>query len=359
MRRMAIQAVQGLALAAVVCITGAARAVDYSDVRRAHEAYLRANFAQADDVRTVMVAIKTALMNHPGDAIVLQNLLQLNRDVTERGYSLRDPRHILMNANGHENLNTVLEPYRAFVRAQGEIIPLDWSLPPQMAFPVIGVSKTSGASADSVSYALTFWSSLTDAAALENVRLVRYPSTVVLDKKLGIGRWGNLEGASSRLAAIKGSTMPSAAAPQEGLYLLDLQVRGQAVVHGWIILSDMTSRSVPEIVSPRVDETFQTEQPEFLWRDFHSAQYRSFEQRKLQLGVTSEGATDSDQLWRLAVISPDFSHLAFGRAANGHGADRLESGRYVLSFGQEERWLFGGLLLARTTRYKVPFSVVP
>jgi hypothetical protein len=350
-----------LGAVALACSAGLAStpsfAQDYEDVRRAHEAYLRADFQSTDDVREVMVAIKAALLNHPSDATVLQNLLQLNRQVTARAYEVRDASHILSAADGEQSLKDAIVPYRQFVRNHGEIIPLDWSLPEEMMFPVIGVSKQTAADMGATTYSLNLWSWLSSADAVENLRLVRYPDEVVLDKRLGIGSWHSVESSGDWPAAIEASTGYASAPPQEGLYLFDVEISGKQPVHGWIILSDVTSTSSPGIEAPSPDQVYRSGRPEFHWRDFRSAQYRGFEHRKLQLGVAPEGATDGDRLWRLAIISPDFVRATLGRHPNGRGVDHLDPGAYTFTFAQEERWLFGSVLLSRATRSPVSFTV--
>jgi hypothetical protein len=197
---------------------------------------------------------------------------------------------------------------------------------------------------------------------LEQLRLVRHPGKVLIDKRAKIGRF--TEYAPDRKDVEYRFNFHSAEIDQpvpDGLFFLTLELDGGKSWDGWFILSHLTSTRSPKIVSPQLNQVITTGRPRFFWVDFQSDRYAPFEERALLLRLSPK----DQQLtrWSLrrelpqAALSSDPLHVEVGRDGLLSGARELDNGQYWLSVAYDEIRHFGKLIVASQSMSIVPFVI--
>ncbi len=291
-----------------------------TEVVAAHESFLGGDFNQMG------VNIKRALMAYPDDAGIKKDMLGL----FSQAYQLR---------------------------GDGAITP-DYRLPREITWAAIGSRKRLKAENGEIQYRMTAWFEMALGTSIEQLRIVRYPNTVVLDRQAGVGDFTEtVEAGKPALNTYSEYTnTPNA----EGLYLLELTMKGAAPIQGWFILANNNAPDSPEVLVPVLHQEFTTSTPTFQWQDFVSSLYRGFEKRKTVVAATPAKAPvpgAKDDGWSMNRKS-GFTQARVGDVGEGiSGVGQLKSGEYTFQLTYRERLHFGDLVIGRETATHVPFSV--
>jgi hypothetical protein len=314
-----------------------------------HLIYEQTDFRKTEDVRRDMVGLKNLLIAHDGDSSTIkEHILGLTGHVIAESNEVRAPHDIISQADGQPTLFGVMAQLEAYEKANGPIVPLDWTVPQGMHLLSFNASREYDAESDRTFYQASFYMPLEQAGIIEQVQLIRYPNQIIVDKQAGIGNWGeeiNLGIPCATLSTRRTSPI------EDGLYLLNLQVHGQPRVNGWFILSQSASSATPIVRSPTPHEVFRTGLPTFRWVDFKSPEYRPFELRKRMISTYGNNSpTGVAQQWSKNSTNPDASESITPDPA-------LTAGNYSFHLGFQERWFLGGMLLGRSSATRVNFSI--
>ena len=288
-----------------------------TEVQAAHDAFLRGDFAQLG------VNIKKAIMAYPTDPGVREDMLELY----DKAYELK----------GYPG------------------IPADWSAPQGVTFLSVGVKKRYDPVKGTVRYRMDVYADMSKGQEVQQVQLIRFPGEVISDNSGNLGYFeaSEQDGVPNFWLGGDYHSSPNV----EGMYLLNIQIKGQEMVHGWFLVSKMNASESPVINVPTVDQTFNTTTPSFYWNDFVSPEYRSFERRRIYLSVVERKNDAKDNTWALG-IRPPASSATIGAGLEGEeGAKQLKSGDYVFQVSYRERIKFGDLVIGRESSSVVPFSV--
>jgi hypothetical protein len=289
-------------------------------VEEAHERYL------ARDFRGMTESIRTSLMAAPGDAALTGNLMDLLRGALKEN----DAR-----------------------------VPTQWKLPAGVETMRFGVNHRFEPEENRIRYRLTLSGELTDAGLIEQLQVIRYPDAVVIDKQAGIGEWsdeGGLDGSAAYWAAADSSRDPI----PMGLYLINVKVKGQPLVQGYVLNSIRPSSESPVITAPAVGATVNTGNPVVSWNDFTSPQYVPGEARTLSVYV-SDPANDYKGIWEFWTDEPEkIQSIAIGaQHPNAAGVKALKPGIYYLQLKFNEQSRFGEVRVRRQSTTQFPFTVAP
>ncbi len=288
-------------------------------VKAAHQAYL------AKDGESLITNTREALVKHANHPLIVQNLMSLYRQAQGQGF--------LTNAR------------------------VGWNLPAELPYLKIEIQRRYLAERNRVFNFLTVSGMLKKDESIEQFQLIRYPTQVVLDKKNGIGDWvdGTWEGKPSFWAAGEKVQKPI----EQGLYLVNIQIRNHPMVQGWVLMSQENSSASPSILAPTVKESVAVSQPSIQWRRFISPEYREGEVRRLNVKV-SDAATPEEKQVMSADLDPDQTNFRVGDVSSAleyEGAETLPNGTYYVLVSYQERTRFGDVVIGRGSTTKVPFSV--
>jgi hypothetical protein len=320
--------------------------------------YVQTDFKNTDEVRHLLVSLKDLLIKHDGDSSAIkEHILGLFDQVVEESHEVRAPKNILAQAQGQPNLFKIYDQLTAYQKQNGPIVPLDWSLPEEIHFLVSDNTRRYDADTDRTRYDLGLFGVLAQGASVEQVQLIRYPNEIIIDKQSNIGECkdGSLADAPYISCGSDTPNLPGS----DGLYLLNIQVKGKPMTHGWFVMSRTQVSATPVVQVPVLNQNYKTSTPTFHWLDFKSSEYRGFEQRKRQLSVFEHSSHSSTQRWSFYEIDPDSSESKTIGVSGATGATSLLPGNYSFHAGFEERWFFGSMLLGRVGTTNVPFTVAP
>ena len=285
-------------------------------LERAHAAYL------AQDMVTLANALREVMSDPDADLAVRQNAFALLAKAYE---------------------------------VNGGNIPVDWHLPEGVReFKVNHVRKED---AEGVVYKLSLSVSVPEKDTLTQLQLVHFPDQVVLDKSAGVGTW-EVEADEGQFK-IDFQTRTQAAPLADGLYMLQFGFKDGRRASGWFLLSDLTSTATPRIAAPAFGESVATGNPEIVWDDFHSPEYKPYERRTLNVSVGQlfNGGEEWQNRWYLYRQDPVQTRTVVGRDPAGSQQIELSKGDYwlVVSFMEQRR--FGDLKMRRVSRTARGFHV--
>lgn len=290
-------------------------------VRRAHDAYLRG------DGNALVFEIKSALEQSNGQGATKQNMLGL--------YAAAVKNDLFKN----------VEPR--------------WHLPKEITYASFESHRRYKVENGKVVYFLAVAFGIQNGATLDQLQIVRFPNEVIFDKAANIGDW-NIKSDPKETDVWAGNSqtvMPN----EEGLYLLNVQIKGQALVQGWFILADKNSSASPVVTSPKVGQAFSDDQPLFKWNAFASPEHKPGEKTRIDVRVNRAGG-DEPEVVQVRLIDSKATAYKYGDKAavkEFNGPERLSAGDYMASITYREAEEFGGLQIRRTSSTKVPFSVKP
>lgn len=231
-------------------------------------------------------------------------------------------------------------------------IPVDWKLPKDIDYLKVGFRTQYNKAADYTGYKIDVVGLTEEPENLEQLRIVKYPNQIIIDKIKGIGSFDSWKNEDDR-GFYLGRRFES---PKfDGLYLIQIKLKGQDLVNGWFISSKMKSSKTPTIKTPIDGTIFNTPNPEFVWNNFLSPEYQNFEQRKLYLKITHFNSKRKTVWWWLSEKDPTRERVTLGD--EGIGAHILKPGTYLLHLNYGERKKFGPIKLSRDSRTVVGFEV--
>ncbi|MBS1960898.1 MAG: hypothetical protein JST04_01690 [Bdellovibrionales bacterium] len=282
-----------------------------SEVQAAHELFYQEKFD------AMAVEIKTALLKYPRDAAIRQDVLAL----FDAAYELR---------------------------GNGAVNP-DYRLPDSVTWMSVADKKRMRSSTGAIAHRFTMSLDHKAGSEIDQLRVVRYPDAVILDKQAGIGEFEPADEPDGTKNLWAAGPNQREALP-EGLYLFDLKMKGQETMHGWFLFSRMTATESPTVTVPAVDQVLATATPTFAWKNFVSSEFRNYERRKVFVAVGYADGREPDLF--------QFSSKTGGSQPTETTVDKpLPSDEYVMRVSYRERREFGPLTLSRESDTAVPFTV--
>lgn len=285
----------------------------FDDLQSAHEAYLENNF------KLMSRKIKDALLKAPNDEALLNNVSGLLKNA-----SLRHP----LDEDA-----------------------VDWQLPRDVSYLKISVIRMAS---DRAAYSLRVNLDGPSKEALEQFQITRYPNEVVIDKAAQLGE-SSYEVDSQGVPNFWFGSVLKEEAPRSGLYLIDIKIKDQPRMQGWVVLTDMVASRSPAVFTPTIGQFLNSPNPTFEFQNFRSPEFQAGEPRRLYFKVKT---VNGDQVWTGLIKNPNVTLAQFGVTPDfGEGVEHLENGRYRLHVIFEERRNFGPAILARQSDTVVPFSI--
>ncbi len=317
--------------------------------------YTELDFKNTDQLKNTFLEFKELLIKHNEDSTLIQDhLMTLGTHLVEESYEERAPKRILAEADGKSNLLKMLKNLKAWEKKNAQIVPLDWHLPEGFIIAVANLGRSYDSSTDRIRYAISLYVPLEHPVDVEQLKISRFGGAVVFDKASGIGDWNEEQSPSAKFHYVSANSPRQDSPMSDGLYTITIKVRGQSPTEGWFFLHG-TPVTSPVVITPQVNETFQTARPTFTFQDFKSTHVSIADGRKLTVHVFRQG--DNATLWRTSVINPKNSSVSFGQESNQTGVESLESGAYRFNLVFEERSYFGDITIGRMMNTSVPFRV--
>lgn len=287
-----------------------------NSISEAHKAYLERDFGE------MTKQMKAALMEAPGDQVILENVLGL--------YS------------------------KAFDLMGDKGLPTDWYLPDEISHFRVSVRVRENTRRH---YSIGVGGHLQEAGLISQLQLIQYPDRIILDKTAGIGNWEETNPKEPEFNfRAEGSRRPV----ESGLYLLKVELTNGKRVDGWFIVDpNLNSSDAPVVHSPKDQQVFITDQPTFRWQDFRSPENRGYETRGLWIGVSRSEPPQYEwqELWYLWQRPIVITEATIGKSHDGVGVEALENGNYVFVVNFIERKKFGDIYLSRDSQTQKNFKV--
>jgi hypothetical protein len=273
------------------------------EVRAAHEAYLKGDWAQ------------------------------LSREV-RKGLESSDER-----TTG--NLLELLDA--SFEALGGKALPVDFTLPPELKRLRFSTKRRENAHNGNLLYQLEVWAEY-QKGTLEQLRVERFPNELMIDKRAGLGELDETAG-DPGMGELWAAAQCAPTPPKPGLYLFTVKLAGHDEVRGWFALHGHASSSSPVMTAPGPAEKTGP-RPTFRWADFKSPELKKFESRVVSLLLF-------DPQWNVVWghWPDDLDHREVTLEKD------LLPGPYEVVVKFQERRRFGQVLLARDSTTAVPFEV--
>jgi hypothetical protein len=220
--------------------------------------------------------------------------------------------------------------------------PVDWKLPEQVIR--MKVEQGSNLEPDWRWYKLKISGHLREADGIQQLRVLKFPDTVIVDKNASIGDWElDIDPKDPTNIYFELSQKYNKEQVTPGLYLLEITTNDGNTTNGWFLLNDQFSSANPIIHTPAMGERFKGPNPTFHWDDFKSPEYKSCEQRKMGIYVSKLGSAKWDPRWTFSETDPSLTSATVGI----HGEGSLEPGKYWFSLFYRESRMFGDLEITR------------
>jgi hypothetical protein len=193
-------------------------------------------------------------------------------------------------------------------------------------------------------------------AEIEQLRVVKYPNEVIVDKAQNIGDWIEDTNSDGTLN-IWGGAEHQRKLVSDGLYLIDIKMKGQETTHGWFLFSHINASAAPEATIPSINQVLTTGTPTFQWKDFVSPEFKSYESRRIKIGIVLRADNVKSNTWYINRPAP-FSSITIGSEGNGiTGVKVLPADNYIFQLNYAESRQFGDLSVRRDSGTHIPFSV--
>lgn len=314
--------IAGLGLMAYAFVGAAVGAPWFADdqatasLDQAHEAFL------ARDYGALTASLRETLGGPEVDSVVRQNALDLLAKAAEE--------------------------------TQGNL-PVNWTPPPGVSD--LKFTQSLKQEPDGLVHKIKIRGDLAAVDTLKQVQVVRFPDLVVLDRQAGLGEYSTSPEAEGAFSFDLEREMP--AALQEDLYIVRFELKDGTQSEGWFIVDDLAASTTPNLISPAVGETFRHGHPEFVFEDFRSPEYKSYEIRRLNINAARLIPTDPgwDLSWGFYVRDPDLTRITVGPHPDALGVDELEPGRYWVSVEFLEERRFGPMKLRRGAKTGRPIYI--
>lgn len=236
--------------------------------------------------------------------------------------------------------------------------PVDWRLPKAVEWLNVSVNRRYFSDSGRVSFFISASGLVDKSSSFEQFQIIRYPEKVIVDRKAKVGEWyeETYDGKPMFYVGAQRSPLPV----EEGLYLLNIKLTGQEMVQGWFILSDVNSSASPVVSAPKVAQSYQTSQPTFEWKNFHSPEWKAKEARHVTVKVVRKLSNDEEKDVMEADLDANITKFRVGdkgSASEYSGASELEQGDYAMTLIYRERRMFGEVAVSRQSSTKVRFTV--
>ena len=269
----------------------------------------------AKDYKAALAGVKKVFEEHPQDALLQKNALDL---------------------------------YKSIVLAGGETAkPEGTTLPTQISRLEVAVGRRR--LPDSVDYSLKVsGDAVTTHDMVKQVSMTDYTGEVVLDKERGIGEWSS-DPSPGEEGYFELSNFDLRTPPKEGLYYLHAEFDGGASWDGWVILSGLLASESPAISEPAQGQVFTTAMPTIVWTDFRSPEYRSSETRGIWMAVAK--ANPYHEVTSFWQGNPSIEQWT---VPQDHP---LDNGAYLATVAYTEKRSFGEIKLGRSAATVRRFSI--
>ncbi len=333
----------------------------------AHKQYLMTNFKSEDSVLKLLLQIKDGLKQaqnqKPEDSSARSNLLALYNRAVAQAHEERMPKGLMSEACGKTTLKSIFSKLKDHQDKHGKVVPLGWSLPKEFQVLVTGVNRKFEPANGKIIYSLGFFGWLQEPGSVpEQIQVIRFPDTIVIDKKSGIGNFGDGRRWQTPMTAITFDSEADVNPPKEGLYLLNIAMKGSSEMKGWFVVGgDLALDESPRINVPFIGQEFQNKNPILKWTNYTSTYFRNIEHRKRRLIVSEVRPDEKVRVWERTEVCPDDrENIVVDKSTNTaeSGVNNLHPGNYEFDLNVEERWYAGDLLMQRGTSTRVPFSVI-
>jgi hypothetical protein len=240
-------------------------------------------------------------------------------------------------------------------------VKVDWQIPAELKYLNVSAHRRYLYDSGRVRFFMSVGANLTEPDILEQLQVIRYPDEVILDKLGHVGEWKNQTWAGQPTFWISENWHNQPV--KEGLYLINIKVKNQSMVQGWFIITDENSSASPVIKTPELNQVFNSDQPNFIWKAFHSPEFKAEEKTKVTFKIIREESNLYEEIVNADLTpSPDSKELQFqvgdrASAKSYEGINNLIPGIYQFVLGYREQHHFGDLLVTRVSTTKVPFSV--
>ncbi|MEK7690916.1 MAG: hypothetical protein AAB425_07835 [Bdellovibrionota bacterium] len=314
--------------------------------------------------RVWMLALLTGAVASPVFAIGTVDGLV---DQTHRAFLKRDCTRMVATireaiTNGADPVaqDNLLALYCKAVKSGGLTgVAIDWQLPDEVLKMRVHVYRRVN---DRVSYSLRVSGEFKETSAIEQLKITRFPDTVISDKEGGIGNWESNPETEEKAIHFQLKGAESKDAIPSGLYLLSLKMASGATTEGWFLIDDgLNMTEGPRLLEPSNGQAMASANPRVKWdANFRSPQYQPEEKRTLYVNVCLDREPDHTWIdkWSLWTGSPTESEIVVGKTPGGIPAQtQLEKGPHYLTFHYSEQRRFGDLVLCRTNAVSRPFSV--
>ena len=347
-------------------LSGSANATDpRSYIAAVHDQYLSTDFQSEDDVAKLLSAVKSGLEKAqsavPEDLTAEENLLGLFNQVLIQAEEERTPKDLLKVATGKKNLESIFAKLKDYEAKHGKIIPVGWSLPEEFKIIVAEVDRKYEAYKGKVEFAFGLYVWLNDNEEMpEQMQVIRYPNTVILDKEGCVGDWSDGRKWQTPSHAFSFNAEGDTNPPKNGLYLLNIKMKNKPMVQGWFVVNEMTLNEGPLVSAPFSGQVFKSSNPTVRWVNFKSQQFHDFESNKRQLSVYKIENDSRKGVWGRQEVFPDDSEsfvVDDSTDTGGHPHVSLSDGNYQFEVNFQERWFFGDILMQRASGTRVPFTI--
>ena len=233
----------------------------------------------------------------------------------------------------------------------------DFSLPSEVNYLEIEVARKYRTDSGKVTFAVNGTIGVKSGSDLEQFQVVRYPDQIMLDMKAGVGEM-DLEEEHEGMGYWFGGAQ-NIKPTEEGLYLINVKLKGQPMVQAYALLTEMNSSASPVVLSPAVHSALTTSTPTLAWKAFQSPERRADEKIRVTTSVRRELDEGDDVVWARLKDEKATSFTVGDRAAAKHyqGADELTPQKYQMQVSYKEVESFGSIGIRRASTTRVPFSV--
>lgn len=262
--------------------------------------------------------------------------------------------NVLQQGDEVEGRNAMKLLEKAYAQNGGSL-PADFKLPKEINKMRILVRRRLN---EDVRHRIAVRGSTAVKGFVQQLKVTRYPDTVVLDKDHNIGEWKEEFDQQDKVYYFD-LTGPKDLAPvPEGLYFIHMRLSDGTTNDGYVILSNVNSTTSPELISPYSGETFATSTPTIKWKNFISPQYKPVERRfsSVDIWENSEVNNYKDR-WSFWHEDPSQEEATVGQANGTSGDLKLADGPYSVSLNFQERRKFGDLYISRESQVTRNFYI--
>lgn len=232
----------------------------------------------------------------------------------------------------------------------------NFQLPKDVTYLDLEIQRRYRTDKGEVVFALNASIGINKQADLEQLQVIRYPDEVMLDKAAGIGNMHPEESDTEKELWMGGneSTTPV----QEGLFLINLKLKGEAMVRGYVIMVNKNASASPVVLTPVLKERIEDATPTISWKGFLSPEYKEGERIANNILITE--VESGKDVMVVRVKDPKATSFTVGdkEAAKFYqGVTELVPGKYRMRITHREVEDLGVMKTKRTSTTIVPFTI--